>query len=184
MWCYDLNGIFVSGCSQSQFCPSHYQNNLVLSLSPFPVPHFPFLILQKSSPWYKEGSLNTVQRSKLPSREEEISFGRMPLLGTGQNKHMEKGSEWGMLCLGRLVTWWGVLQDRLFDSSSLLLDMPCGNLSAPTLLNFPLDSIHQEDTAGTILFSNLSFHSLFLAVCFTLSQAESAVDGKFSCCFV
>lgn len=103
VWCYDLNGNFVSGCSQSQFCPSHYQNNLVLSLSPLPVPQFPFLILQKSSPRYKEGSLNTVQRSKLPSRAEEISFGRMPLLGTGQNKHMEKGSEWGMLCLGRLV---------------------------------------------------------------------------------
>lgn len=80
---------------------------------------------------------------------------------------------------GKIGTWWGVLQDR----RSLLFDMPCGNPSASTLLNFALDSIYQEDTAGSIFFSNLSFHSLFLAECFTLSQAESALDGKFSCCF-
>lgn len=50
VWCYDLNEKFliVSGCSQSQFCPSDYQNNLVLSPSHLPVPPFTFLILQKS----------------------------------------------------------------------------------------------------------------------------------------
>lgn len=32
-----------------------------------------------------------------------------------------------------------------------------------------------------LLFSNLSFHSLFLAVFFTCSQAESAADDKLSC---
>lgn len=80
---------------------------------------------------------------------------------------------------GKIGTSCEVLQDRLLDRSSLLFDMPCENLSSPTPLNFPLGSIYQEDMQATSSF--LTFLSLFLAVCFTLSQAESAVDGKFSC---
>lgn len=85
---------------------------------------------------------------------------------------------------GRTGTWCRVLQDRLLDKSSRLFDMPGANLSAPTLLNFPLDSVYWEDTTGTTLFSHPSVHSLFLALCFIVSQAESAAVGKISCCFV
>lgn len=80
---------------------------------------------------------------------------------------------------GKIGILCGVLQDRLLDRSSLLFDMPCENLSSPTPLNFPLGSIYQEDMQATSSFP--TFLSFFLAVCFTLSQAESAVDGKFSC---
>lgn len=50
VWCCDLNENFliVSGCSQSKFCPSNDQNNLVRSPNHLPVPPFTFLILQKS----------------------------------------------------------------------------------------------------------------------------------------
>lgn len=85
---------------------------------------------------------------------------------------------------GRTGTWCRVLQDRLLDKSSRLFDMPGANLSAPTLLNFPLDSVYWEDTTGTTRFSHPSVHSLFLALCFIVSQAESAAVGKISCCFV
>lgn len=85
---------------------------------------------------------------------------------------------------GRIGTWCGVLKDGLLDKSSPLFNTPCANLSAPTLLRFPLASLYQEDSAESILVSHPSFHSLFLALCFILRQAESAVVGKFSCCFV
>ena len=67
----------------------------------------------------------------------------------------------------RIGTWCGVLQDRLLDKNSPLFNMPCANLSAPTLLNFPLDHVYEEDTAGSILFSHPSFDSLFLALFYT-----------------
>lgn len=72
---------------------------------------------------------------------------------------------------GRISTWCGVLQDRLLDKSSPLFNMPCANLSS-TLPNFLLDSVYQEHSAGSILFSHPSFHLLFfLSVLFSAKQS-------------
>lgn len=71
---------------------------------------------------------------------------------------------------GKIGTWCGVLQDGLLDRSSLLFDMPCENLSAPTLLNFPLGSIYQEDTQGASSF--LTFLSTLFFLLPVLHSAE------------
>lgn len=78
----------------------------------------------------------------------------------------------------------GVLQNGCRDKSSPMFGVPCANSGAPTLLNFPPNSVFQSDCAGSIVISHSSFHSAFLALCFIFSQAKSAVVGKFSCCFV
>jgi len=83
---------------------------------------------------------------------------------------------------GRISTRCGVLQDGLLEFTAVqhvLCKPECSHYS-----ELSSDSICQEDTAGSILFSHPSFHSLFLALCFVFCQAESAVVGKFSCCFV
>lgn len=63
---------------------------------------------------------------------------------------------------GKIGTWCGVLQDGLLDRSSLLFDMPCENLSAPTLLNFPLGSIYQEGMQGTSSFATFLSSPFYL----------------------
>lgn len=70
-------------------------NDVVLSLSHLPCPTLCFSYTEEkwTSSQCREGSLNTVQRSKLPNRAEKMSFGCMPLLGAEQNKHMENESE-------------------------------------------------------------------------------------------
>lgn len=63
---------------------------------------------------------------------------------------------------GKIGTCCVVLQDELLDRSSLLFDTPCENLSAPTLLNFPLGSIYQEGMQGTSSFPTFLSSPLFL----------------------
>lgn len=91
---------------------------------------------------------------------------------------MENALSW------RIGTACGVLQNGCLDKSSPMFNVLCANSGAPTLLNFPPNSVFQSDCAGSFIIPYSSFHSAFLALCFIFSQAKSAVVGKFRCCFV
>lgn len=165
-----------------KFCPSDYQNNLVLSPNH---PPFTFFILQKSGVHFsiKKDAWTQCKGASSQAGQKKSALAECPYLARVKT-HMEKAygkGKWMRNALsGRISTWCGVLQDGLLDKSLPLFNMPCANLSS-TLLNFPLDSIYQEHSAGSIFFFHSSFHLLFLLLCFILSQAESAGFGKFSC---
>lgn len=155
-----------------KFCPSDYQNNLVLSPNH---PPFTFFILQKSGVHFsiKKDAWTQCKGASSQAGQKKSALAECPYLAPVKT-HMEKAygkGKWMRNALsGRISTWCGVLQDGLLDKSLPLFNMPCANLSS-TLLNFPWTAFIRSTVQGASSFSTLlSTSFFFLSALFSAKQ--------------